>query len=287
MAKIMDGKALAESIKKSLAAQVNELKKKGATPSVATILVGDNPASKIYVKLKERDCRKIGINFTGYHLPAKTPEREILNLIEKLNRDKNCHGIVVQLPVPSSVSVARVIEKINPKKDVDGIHPFNVGKLWSGEYDFASGLIPCAPKGIVTLLEKNKIKLRGKNVAIINRSNLVGKPLSKLLLDRDATVTICHSKTKNLRELAKNADILVTAVGRRPTFIVTEKMVKRGAVVVDVGICLMEGKMVGDVDFNKVDKKAAYITTCPGGVGPMTRAMLLQNVVNAARSQMK
>jgi len=287
MAVILDGESLAKALKKDIAARISELKKKGITPTLATILVGDKPASKTYVKLKERDCQEVGIRSKTYELPAKASEQEVLELINTLNEDKEVHGILVQLPLPPSINATRVVEGIAPEKDVDGLHPFNVGKLWLSAYDFDSDLLPCTPSGIVKLLDYYKIDPAGKNVVIINRSNLVGKPLSKLFLDRDATVTICHSKTKNLKECAKNADILVVAVGRRPTFVVTEDMVKEGAVVVDVGISYVGGEVCGDIDFEKIKKKVAYVTPCPGGVGPMTRVMLLYNVLKAARGQIK
>jgi len=281
MAVILDGESLAKALKKDIAARISELKKKGITPTLATILVGDKPASKTYVKLKERDCQEVGIRSKTYELPAKASEQEVLELINTLNEDKEVHGILVQLPLPPSINATRVVEGIAPEKDVDGLHPFNVGKLWLSAYDFDSDLLPCTPSGIVKLLDYYKIDPAGKNVVIINRSNLVGKPLSKLFLDRDATVTICHSKTKNLKECAKNADILVVAVGRRPTFVVTEDMVKEGAVVVDVGISYVGGEVCGDIDFEKIKKKVAYVTPCPGGVGPLTRVMLLYSVLRA------
>lgn len=287
MVVIMDGKGLANALKKDIVVRVSELEKKGATPALATILVGEKAASKTYVKLKERDCEEVGIRSKTYNLPADVSERELFGIIDQLNKDEKVHGILAQLPLPPSIDVAKVTERIAPEKDVDGLHPLNVGKLWLGKYDFDEDLLPCTPKGIIKLLDHYKIEFAGKNVVIINRSNLVGKPLSKLFLDRDATVTICHSKTKNLEDHAKMADILVVAVGRRPSFIVTEDMIREGAVVVDVGISYVEGEVCGDIDFEKIKKKAAYVTPCPGGVGPMTRVMLLYNVLNAAEGQIK
>jgi methylenetetrahydrofolate dehydrogenase (NADP+)/methenyltetrahydrofolate cyclohydrolase len=287
MAVIMDGESLARALKKDIATHVSALKKKGITPALATILIGERPASKTYVRLKERDCQEVGIRSKTHELPAQASEQEILELIDTLNKDEEIHGILVQLPLPPSVSGTKVVEQILPEKDVDGLHSFNVGKLWLGTYDFDNDLLPCTPKGIMKLLDHYKIELAGKDAVIINRSNLVGKPLSKLFLDRDATVTMCHSKTKNLKEFTKKADILVTAVGRRSAFIVTEDMVKEGAVVVDVGISYVGEKVCGDIDFEKIEKKATYVTPCPGGVGPMTRVMLLYNVLNAAKGRVK
>jgi len=282
MAAIMDGESLAKTLKKDIAARVSELRKKGTVPKLATILVGSRAASKTYVRLKERDCEEVGISTKTYELPEAS-EREVFDLIGKLNEDKSVHGILVQMPLPPHLSGTNVIDRISPEKDVDGLHPLNVGKLWLGTYDLEKDLLPCTPKGIMKLLDHYKVELAGKHVVIINRSNLVGKPLSKLMLDRHATVTLCHSKTKDLKEHTKKADVIVAAVGCRPDFIITEDQVKAGAVVVDAGISFIEGKACGDIDFEKIKKKAAYVTPCPGGVGPMTRAMLLHNILIAAR----
>jgi len=283
MAVIMDGESLARSIKKDIATRVSELGEKGIVPALATILVGEKTFSKTYVRLKERDCKEVGIHFKTHELPEKTSEREVFDLIDALNRDKKVHGILVQMPLPPHLSGTKVVERISPKKDVDGLHPLNVGKLWLGACDFENDLLPCTPKGVMKLLDHYDVELAGKNVVIINRSNLVGKPLSKLMLDRNATVTLCHSKTVGLEKHTRMADVLVTAIGCRPKFLVTEDMVKDQAVVVDVGINCVDDKICGDIDFEKVKKKASKITPVPGGVGPMTRAMLLQNILIAAR----
>ena len=282
MATIMDGEALAGALKKEIQKRVDALRGKGITPTLATVLIGDEPSSKTYVRMKGKDCKDVGIFFNTYRLAANVSKSEVFELIGGLNGDKNIHGILVQLPLPSSLDKTEIIARVVPEKDVDGLHPYNVGKLWLGMYDLDRDLLPCTPKGILKLLDHYHIKLAGKNVVIINRSDLVGKPLMKLLLDRDATVTMCHSKTANLKEYTKDADILVTAVGRRPKFLITEDLVKDCAVVVDVGINYVGGKICGDVDFENVKKKVSHISPVPGGVGPMTRAMLLQNTLIAA-----
>lgn len=285
MAVVMNGGTLAETLKKEIRKRVDELKSKSVMLTLATILVGDEPSSKTYVRLKEKDCQDVGILFRTFRLSANIPKSEVFELIDKLNVDKDVYGILVQLPLPPHLNKTEIIARVAPEKDVDGLHPYNVGKLWLGMYDFDHDLLPCTPKGIVKLLNHYRIELAGKNVVIINRSDLVGKPLLKLLLDRNATVTTCHSKTVNLKEHAKAADILITAVGRRPKFIVTEDTVKEGAIVVDVGINYVGGKICGDVDFERVKEKASYISPVPGGVGPMTRVMLLQNILIAAKAQ--
>jgi methylenetetrahydrofolate dehydrogenase (NADP+)/methenyltetrahydrofolate cyclohydrolase len=259
------------------------MKERGVKPTLATILVGDDPSSRTYVEGKSQDCSEVGIHFRLYKLPSSVTERELMDLIDGLNNDEGVHGIIVQLPLPKGINRKKVIAAINPRKDVDGLHPYNVGKLWLGAYDFNNDLLPCTPKGIVKLLDRYHIQLEGKLAVIINRSDLVGKPLAKLLLDRNATVLICHSKTKDLKKHTRAADVLVTAVGRRPEFAVDEEMVKEGSVVVDVGMNHIGGKLLGDVDFDLVKKKASHITPVPGGVGPMTRAMLLQNVLIATK----
>lgn len=285
MALVMEGRALAEMFKKQIQKRVEELKNNGVKPALATVLVGDEPSAKTYVRMKERDCGEVGILFRTFRLPADVHKNEVFKLIDELNADEKVHGILVQLPLPASLRKTEIIPRITPEKDVDGLHPFNVGKLWSGIYDLDRDLLPCTPKGIVKLLDHYNIELSGKNAVIINRSDLVGKPLLKLLLDRNATVTVCHSKTASLREQTRAADILITAVGQRPKFLVTKDMVKDGAVVVDVGINHVGGKICGDVDFEGVKKKASYITPVPGGVGPMTCAMLLSNILIAAEGQ--
>ena len=284
MAVMMDGVSLAEKLKKEIQKRVNELKNKGVTPTLATLLVGDEPSSKTYVRMKERDCEDVGILFKTYRLSANVSKDEIFKLIDGLNVDKDVHGILVQLPLPAHLNKTGIIARVFPEKDVDGLHPYNVGKLWLGMYDIDRDLLPCTPKGVVKLLDHYGIKLEGKNAVIINRSDLVGKPLLKLLLDKNATVTACHSKTANLKEHTRAAKIFITAVGQRPKFLVTGDIVKDGAVVVDVGINYVGGKICGDVDFESVKEKASYITPVPGGVGPMTRAMLLSNILIAAES---
>ena len=284
MVVIMDGKALAEKFKRDISTRAEIVKKeRGITPTLATILVGDDPSSRIYVKGKGRDCEEVGIGFRLRELSTSTPERELLELVDELNEDSEVHGIIVQLPLPPHIDKKKIAASIKPQKDVDGLHPYNVGKLWLGTYDFENDLLPCTPKGIVKLLGHYGIELTGKLAVIINRSDLVGKPLSKLFLDRNATVVICHSKTRGLEKHTQAADVLVSAVGRRPSFVVNEDMVKEGAIVVDVGMNYVGGKLQGDVDFESVKEKASYITPVPGGVGPMTRAMLLHNALIAAK----
>jgi methylenetetrahydrofolate dehydrogenase (NADP+)/methenyltetrahydrofolate cyclohydrolase len=283
---IMDGKSLAEEIKRDVTARAMAIKEEtGVTPTLVTVLVGEDSASSTYVNGKCRDCEEVGIDFILHELSATISERELLELIEKLNCDPKVHGIVVQYPLPSHIDRKRIMVSLNPQKDVDGLHPYNIGQLWLGSYDLDTTLLPCTPKGILKLLDRYKLKLEGKLAVIINRSDLVGKPLSKLFLDRNATVLICHSKTSKLEELARSADVLVSAVGRRPNFAVGEEMVKEGAVVVDVGMSYIGGKLQGDVDFDRVKEKASYITQVPGGIGPMTRVMLLQNVLIATKIQ--
>ncbi len=279
----MDGKTLAEELKREIAARVKTIKERGLTPTLATVLVGDDTSSRTYVSGKRRDCEEVGIDFKLHKLSSSVTERELLGLIEKLNGDYKVHGIFVQLPLPKHINRKKVTASISPRKDVDGLHPYNVGKLWLGMYESENDLLPCTPKGIVKLLDRYNIELEGKLAVIINRSDLVGKPLAKLFLDRNATVVVCHSKTPELEKQTRTADVLVSAVGRRPSFVVSEKMVKKGAVVVDVGMNYVGGKLQGDVDFERVKEKASYIAPVPGGVGPMTRVMLLHNVLIATK----
>ena len=281
LAQIMDGKALADELKRDIATRVKAMKERGVKPTLATVLVGDEPSSRAFVRGKGRDCEEVGIDFRLHELPSSVTESELIDLVERLNGDDEIHGIVVQLPLPKHIDKKKVVAKIDPRKDVDGLHPSNVGKLWLGAYDLEKDLLPCTPKGIMKLLDHYGVELRGKLAVIINRSDLVGKPLAKLFLDRDATVMICHSKTPELEERSKTADVLVSAVGGRPSFFVSEGMVKRGAVVVDVGMNYVRGELQGDVDFERVKEKASHITPVPGGVGPMTRAMLLHNALTA------
>ncbi len=283
LAVIIDGKALADELKRDIAARVKALNEQGIKPTLATVLVGGEPSSKTYVQGKGRDCEEVGINFKLHELPPSVSEHELLELIDRLNNDDKIHGIIVQLPLPQHIDRKKVVARINPRKDADGLHPSNVGKLWLGGYDLEKDLLPCTPGGIMKLLDRYGIELRGKVAVIINRSDLVGKPLAKLFLDRDATVVICHSKTPELAKHSRAADVLVSAVGKRPSFVIGKRMVKRGATVVDVGMNYIRGKLRGDVDFERVKEKASHITPVPGGVGPMTRAMLLHNTLIAAK----
>lgn len=279
---IIDGKQLAKKIREKLKYEVEDLKKEGIQPKLAVIMVGDNSASQIYVRNKSKACNDVGIEFEEYLLPGTTKQEELLDVIEKLNNNKEINGILLQSPIPDGLDINEAFRKISPEKDVDGFHPVNVGKLVLGQDTFVS----CTPYGVMKMFEEYNIDLEGKNAVVIGRSNIVGKPMSQCLLNKNATVTICHSRTRNLPEITKNADILVSAIGR-PEF-VTADMVKDGAVVIDVGINrTAEGKLKGDVDFENVSKKASYITPVPGGVGPMTIAMLMNNVVKASKNQAK
>ena len=280
MATIIDGKALAKKIRLELKEKVKDLNNKNIYPKLAVIMVGDDKASQVYVKNKSKACNEIGIDFEEFLLPSNTNMEILLNLIEVLNNREDISGILLQSPIPEPLNIREAFNKISYKKDVDGFHPINVGKLAIGEECFVS----CTPLGVIKILDEYNIPIDGKNAVIIGRSNIVGKPLSQCLLNRNATITVCHSKTKNLEMICKNADILIAAVGRQK--FVTENMVKDGAVVIDVGINRNEqGKLVGDVDFENVEKKASYITPVPGGVGPMTVAMLMNNVIEAEKKK--
>ena len=280
MATILDGKALSAQCKETIRKEVEELAAKGCRPGMAVVLVGENPASKVYVRNKEKDCQECGIYSAMYHLPEETTEKELLELLDTLNHDASIHGILVQLPLPKQINSQRVIEAIDPQKDVDAFHPTNVGYLTQGMPRFA----PCTPAGIVKLMEAYKIGPAGKHCVVIGRSNIVGKPMALLLLQKNGTVTICHSGTKDLKAQTLQADILISAVGK--TGFVTEDMVKDGAVVIDVAMNRnSEGKLCGDVDYAAVSQKASAITPVPGGVGPMTRVMLLENTLTACRQQ--
>ena len=279
---IIDGKKLAKTTRENLRLEVEELKENGINPKLAVIMVGNNSASQIYVRNKSRACDEVGIEFEEYLLPTTTEQSELLNLIDKLNKQEDINGILLQSPIPDGLDINEAFRKISPEKDVDGFHPVNVGKLVLGQDTFVS----CTPYGIMKMFEAYNIDLEGKNAVVIGRSNIVGKPMSHCLLNKNATVTICHSRTKNLAEITKRADILVAAIGKAE--FVKADMVKEGAVVIDVGINRTEeGKLKGDVDFENVSKKASYITPVPGGVGPMTIAMLMNNVVKAAKMQNK
>lgn len=280
MAQIIDGKELAKNIRLKLKDEVIELKNADINPKLAVIMVGDDKASKVYVKNKSKACEDVGIEYEEYILPANTKMEELLELIEKLNNDETIHGILVQSPLPKGLDANEAFRTISPKKDVDGFNPINVGKLSLNQDCFVS----CTPYGIIKMLESYNIEIEGAHAVIIGRSNIVGKPLAQCLLNKNATVTICHSRTKNLKELTKQADILIAAIGKAK--FVTEDMVKDGATVIDVGINRMDdGKLLGDTDFENIKDKVSYITPVPGGVGPMTIAMLMHNVVKAAKQQ--
>lgn len=280
MAKLIDGKAVASEIRAKIALEVAELIRHGVTPGLAVVIVGDDPASRTYVNNKKKACAQAGIYSEEYALPATASQNEIMDLVAKLNVKKDINGILVQSPLPDGLNEEAVVEAIDPEKDVDAFHPSNVGRIMIGNYHF----LPCTPAGIIELLRSENIEIEGKDCVVIGRSNIVGKPMAMLLLHNNGTVTICHSKTKNLKEVCRRADILVAAVGK-PKF-VTADMVKPGAVVIDVGMDRDEnGRLCGDVDFANVAKTASYITPVPGGVGPMTIAMLLTNTVAAAKRQ--
>ena len=279
-AKIIDGKLISTQIKDEVKAEVSELKAKGVEPCLAVILVGENPASQVYVRNKKRACEYTGIKSLSYELDEKTTEEELLSLIDKLNNDKNCNGILVQLPLPKHIDEEKVLLAIKPEKDVDGFHPYNVGLLSIGN----AKLKACTPAGCIELIKRSGVDIKGKECVVVGRSNIVGKPVSMLLLAENGTVTVCHSKTKDLKATCLNADIIVAAVGK-PNFIKGD-MVKEGAVVIDVGINRLEnGKLCGDVDYNECAEKASFITPVPGGVGPMTIAMLMKNCLIACRMQ--
>jgi len=279
MGEIIDGKKVSEHIRAQIAEGVEKLKSEtGVTPGLAAVLVGDDPASEIYVRNKRKACANAGMYSEEHKLPAETTEEELLKLVDSLNNDPKIHGILVQLPLPDHINETKVLRAVTPLKDVDGFHPYNVGLLVEGNPRFIS----CTPHGIIKMLEFYDIDITGKQAVIVGRSNIVGKPVSMLLLHRHATVTICHSRTKPLDEVTRRADILVAAIGRAN--FITADMVKEGAVVIDVGINRNEeGKLTGDVDFEGVSQKASYITPVPGGVGPMTISMLLWNTLESAK----
>ncbi len=281
MSNIIDGKLVSSAVKQRVADEVKQLNKKGVSVCLAVILVGSDPASQVYVANKKKACEQLGIISKEYLLPETTTQDELLALVNELNSDKTVNGILCQLPLPKSLDEKIVIEAIDPNKDVDAFHPVNVGRIMIGDYDF----LPCTPAGVMEMLAYYNIDINGKECVVIGRSNIVGKPMSMLLLHKNGTVTIAHSRTKNLAEVTSRADILVAAVGRAR--FVTADMVKDGAVVIDVGINRVDGKLYGDVDFEAVKEKASYITPVPGGVGPMTIATLMQNTLTAAKRQNK
>ena len=280
MATRMDGKAVSAKVKEQVAQEVAALQGQGVCPGLAVVIVGEDPASRIYVNNKKKACQATGIHSEEYALPASTTQEELLALVDTLNHKEDIHGILVQSPLPKGLDEGAVVEAIDPQKDVDAFHAYNVGKIMMGDYHF----LPCTPAGIMELLQAYDIPVEGKRCVVIGRSNIVGKPMAMLLLHQNGTVTICHSRTKDLPEVTRQADILVSAVGK--SRFVTAEMVKPGAVVIDVGMNRDEnGKLCGDVDFAAVEPIAGYITPVPGGVGPMTIAMLLKNTVSAAKLQ--
>lgn len=280
MAQIIDGKAISTQIKDEIKEKVAKLNDEGVYPCLAVILVGDNPASQVYVRNKKKACEYTGIKSLSYELSAQTTEEELLKLIYELNNKKDVNGILVQLPLPKHINEEKILLAISPEKDVDGFHPYNVGLLSIG----SAQLKACTPAGCIELLKRSGIEISGKSCVVLGRSNIVGKPVSMLLLSESGTVTTCHSKTKNLKEVCLNADIIIAAIGK-PKFLKGD-MVKEGAVIIDVGINRMEnGKLCGDVDFDECEKKASFITPVPGGVGPMTIAMLMKNCLTAGEMQ--
>ncbi|MBQ4348219.1 MAG: bifunctional methylenetetrahydrofolate dehydrogenase/methenyltetrahydrofolate cyclohydrolase FolD [Clostridia bacterium] len=280
MYKIIDGKEVSSYVKQQVKLQTDILKQQGITPCLAVIIVEGDPASRVYVNNKKRACEVCGIKSLEYALAGDVGEEELLALIDKLNNDSSVNGILCQLPVPKHIDEKKVIDAISPAKDVDGFSAENVGKIWLGDYSIS----PCTPMGVIELLDYYKIDVQGKNCVVVGRSNIVGKPMAALLLERNATVTVCHSKTKDLASFTKNADIIVAAVGRAG--FITADMVSEGAVVIDVGINrLSDGKLAGDVDFEAVKEKASYITPVPGGCGPMTIAVLMKNTIEATKMQ--
>jgi methylenetetrahydrofolate dehydrogenase (NADP+)/methenyltetrahydrofolate cyclohydrolase len=278
VAQILSGLAVAQDVKERMKKAVEELKASGITPCLATVLVGDDPASATYVNSKQKTAKELGIATRDHRLAATFKQHELLELVQLLNSDPEVHGILVQLPLPKHIDEFAIINTISPLKDVDGLTPYSAGMLQNG----MALLKPCTPSGVMEIFDYYKIALEGKDVVIINRSNLVGKPLVFMLLERNATVTVCHSKTKDLAARLKQADVIITAVGNRQRFTLTADMVKQGAVVIDVATNRVSGKLAGDSDFEAVKQKASWITPVPGGVGPMTIAMLMKNTVSAA-----
>lgn len=279
-AKIIDGKAVSAEVKAAVAAETAQLKEKGIVPGLAVIIVGDDPASRVYVNNKKKACAAVGFHSEEYALPAQTTENELLHLVRELNENPHINGILVQLPLPAQIDEHKVIAAIAPEKDVDAFHAVNVGKIMIGDYDF----LPCTPSGCMDLIHSTGVEIAGKNCVVVGRSNIVGKPMAMLLLHESGTITICHSKTQNLKEICQNADILVVAIGKAK--FITGDMIKKGAVVIDVGMDRDEnGKLCGDVDFDSAKEVAGYITPVPGGVGPMTIATLMRNTLTAAKVQ--
>ncbi|NYT00394.1 MAG: bifunctional methylenetetrahydrofolate dehydrogenase/methenyltetrahydrofolate cyclohydrolase FolD [Methanocellales archaeon] len=279
---IIDGHKIAEEIQEEVARGVKRLREYyGVTPCLATILVGEDPASKTYLSMKRRACERTTIHYEEYLFPERVQQEELIKLIQELNNDLKIHGILIQLPLPAHLDEDFVLERVSPKKDVDGFHPLNLGNLLIGK----ENMPPCTPSGIVFMLEKIGLNLKGIHVVVVGRSKIVGRPLAAMFLNRDATVTICHSKTKDLKRYTNQADILVVAVGRAK--LITKEMIKEGTVIIDVGMNRVEGKLCGDVDFEDVKEKASAITPVPRGVGPVTVAMLMKNTLIAAKSTLR
>jgi methylenetetrahydrofolate dehydrogenase (NADP+) / methenyltetrahydrofolate cyclohydrolase len=278
-AKIIDGLAVSQQVKEDLKIEIEELRKLDKIPCLATILIGNDPPSIVYVNNKQKAANSIGIKTLDYRLDNTASENELIQIIENLNSDKSVHGILLQLPLPEHLDKYKIINKINPSKDVDGLTFINAGLLLNNK----ARLVPCTPLGIMKLFNFYDIHLDGSKVLVINRSNLVGKPLVSLLLEKNATVTVAHTHTKDLAHFSQNADVVITAVGKRESFILKAEMIKEGAIIIDVGTNRVNGKLCGDVDFDEVMKKAGYVTPVPGGVGPMTICMLLNNTVSAAK----
>ena len=274
----IDGKIIAQSVKDRVKKAAAELRTQGIDPCLATVLIGDNPASATYVRNKHKACQEVGIATKDHKLNANITQLELTNIIDKLNTDNSVHGILVQLPLPEQLDEFATTSRISPVKDVDGLTPYNVGLLAMKK----AALVACTPSGIMEMFDYHKISLEGKNVVLINRSNLVGKPLYHLLLEKNATVITCHSKTKNLTELCQSADIIITAVGDRNKFTLTPEMIKKGGIIIDVAISRFQEKLVGDSNYDQIIQKASFATPVPGGVGPMTVAMLLKNTITAA-----
>lgn len=281
-AQVIDGKAIAAKVRERIGVKVAELKSKGVTPGLAVVLVGSDPASKVYVGMKKKNCIELGMYSADYELPESTGEAELLELIAALNADERVHGILVQLPLPGHIDTDKVLEAISPEKDADGFHPFNVGRLAIGKPTFQ----PCTPYGVMVMLDEIGYDLKGKEVVVVGRSNIVGKPVALMCLARHATVTICHSRTKDLPDVVRRADVVIAAVGKAE--MVKGDWIKPGAVVIDVGINRGDDKkLVGDVEYSTAFEKASAITPVPGGVGPMTIAMLLQNTLESAERTLK
>ncbi len=279
--KIIDGRKLAKKIEREVKEDADQLRAQGIIPCLASILVGDDPASKLYISLKHRACDRAGILAKDYHLPYDTSQKELIELIERLNQDDEVHGILVQLPLPESINEQEVMETIDPSRDSDGFHPFNMGRLLIGN----EGLVPCTPRGIIRALDEYQVNVEGKHAVVVGHSNVVGKPMAAMLLNRNATVSVCHVYTKDLKKFTSQADILIVATGVK--HLIREDMVKEGSIIFDVGITEENGKIYGDVDYENVIEKASLITPVPGGVGPVTVSTLLEHVLKACRSSIK